>query len=357
MSYSKVFVSALTGIAGGLLFALLHWPLPWMLGPAFAIMTMNAVRPGAGQWSRRFGDAGVVVVAYLLGRTMSASTGLLIVKDMHWMVLSALLWMLFCIAVGLGFAKAARIAPASGMLGSVPGGLTQMVLMADDDKRADPGTVAIMQTSRLIVVLYTVPFLATWIASAGETPPLPPAAVALPEAAGAAGSGLWPSEMAAWLLLPLVPLSAWLAKRWKLPAGEFIGPVLFVGALSMAGCPWPALPGAFTSAAQLLIGIYIGSRVQPRVMISNKRLAPLSLLNAVLLVGVTLAVAWGVSSAAPGSIVTWFLSMAPGGLSEAAITAMLLDADVAKVTAYQSARLLVILLAAPLAIRLFKRWL
>ncbi|WP_223869463.1 AbrB family transcriptional regulator [Paenibacillus sabuli] len=345
----RILASAAVGGAGGALFWLGGLPLPWILGSALAVMVAGAVKPGSIVWPRWLGEAGIVVVAYLLGRSMTRQTAITIAHDLPWMILAALLWVGVCLVVGRLFAKGARIGEGTAMLGCVPGGLTQMVVIADHFKGTDPGAVAIIQTARLIIVLYTVPVLATWIALS------PDAAMQTAATATAPLSAASPSDMpayAAWLLLPLVPAAAWLLRRWRLPAGEFIGPMLVVGGLSIAGCPWPALPGPLLAAAQVSIGLYIGNRVQLRMMWTNKRLGPLALLTACLLVAATAAAAWLLAQLTGGSVVTWFLALAPGGLGEVAVTALVVGADVSQVTAFQLSRLFIVLLAAPPILRL-----
>ncbi|GGF95083.1 AbrB family transcriptional regulator [Paenibacillus abyssi] len=352
MNYNKFILTFLIGLAGGGLFHAAHLPLPWILGPAFAAMVLNALRPGTIEWPDWIGYAGIVVVAYLLGQSMTLETVIMMLHDLPWMLTAAALWVAVCLLVGWGFARAARIDIATAMLGCVPGGLTQMVLIADHFKQADPGTVAIMQTSRLIVVLYTVPFLATWIAAPAEAMQ---AAAAASAGAGSilneAAASQWPPFLG-WLLMPLVPLSAWITRRLGLPAGEFLGPVLVVGALAIMGNPWPDVPGPLLAAAQLLIGIFIGKRVQLRMIWINKRLGPLSLATACLLVAITAGASWLISTWTVPTIVTWFLALAPGGLGEVAVTALLLGADVSQVTAYQLTRLFFVLLVAPPIVRL-----
>lgn len=221
-----------------------------------------------------------------------------------------------------------------------------MVVVAEDMKEADAGTVALIQTTRLVVVLYTVPVLAAIFArssgaNSAETQVAAPGALAQ-----AATVSAWP-DFLGWLLLPVVLLSVWGLKRLRVPAGEFLGPALFVGTLSALGCPWPGVPSLLLAAAQLCIGIFIGRRVDPRRVLANRRLAPLSLLMAAVLVFLTACLAWVLSKGTGDSIVTWFLALAPGGLGEVAATALVLDADVAKVTAYQMFRLFFILLVSP----------
>jgi len=358
-TYRNILATFAAGAAGGGLFALVGLPLPWILGAAFGIMTLNAARPGVARWPRLIGDAGIVVVAYVLGGAMTLGTVQTIARELPLMVLAAGLWTAVCAAIGLLFARLTGLGIQDGVLGSMPGGLTQMVLIADETPGANAGNVAIMQTSRLIVVLYTVPFLAAWFAgrSAADGPEAGgAAAVGDGSAAQAAGALAGLPDWVPYAALLLVPLAAWLGRRIHLPAGEFLGPALVVGAAAAAGLPWPEAPAPLIAAAQLVIGIFIGCRVQPRILLENRRFGPLSLLFAVLLIGLTALAAAGWTVFDGGSIVTWFLALAPGGLGEMAVTAIVLGADEARVTSYQVFRLLFVLMAAPPLLRLAFRW-
>src|SRR5690606_18513025 len=133
-------------------------------------------------------------------------------------------------------------------------------------------------------------------------------------------------------LLPAIPLAAWLLRYVKVPAGEFLGPVLLVGGAASAGLVWPEVPGLLTAVAQACIGLFIGSRVRLRILLENKRLAPLALAAAAFFVSLTLAAAWVLASVTDRTIVTWFLALSPGGLGEVAVTAMQLGANDAQVT-------------------------
>lgn len=345
MNPLKISITFIYGLIGGILFYTLNLPLPWILGPAFAIMVLNGFRPQMAEWPRLFSDTGVLIVAFLLGQTITLGAVLSMSDDLPWMIMAAALWLFVCLYIGIIFAKIARVDHASGVLGCVPGGLMQMVLIAGDIKGANQGTVAIIQTARLVVVLYTVPFLATLFSSPDASELLTMG----PELS--VNSSTWPS-IYGYLALPLVILSAWIARRFRIPGGEFIGPVLFVSALTIAGCDWPSVPSPLLAAAQLMLGIYIGIRVQPRIFITHKRLGPLAIITSMLLVSITALIAWILSITTNVSIVTWFLALAPGGLTEVAITAIVLHADVAKVTAFQIFRLFFILLLAPILMKL-----
>ena len=56
-------------VGGGLLFQVLHLPLPWMLGPLTVIMFANLSQKSklALAWPVGFRNAGLIVLGYMLG--------------------------------------------------------------------------------------------------------------------------------------------------------------------------------------------------------------------------------------------------------------------------------------------------
>ena len=64
-----------------------------------------------------------------------------------------------CISNGIYFQKIARINTETAILSVIPGALTQMLVMAEQDKRANLLVVSLTQTSRIIFVVVLVPFI------------------------------------------------------------------------------------------------------------------------------------------------------------------------------------------------------
>ncbi len=344
----RITITCVVGMAGGALFYLFQWPLPWILGAAAGIMLINGWRPEVVEWPRPYSQLGIVVIAYMMGRTIQPDTAIMMGHELPWMIASGLFWFGVCFLIGLLLSRLIPLDQASSVIGTMPGGLSQMVLLADEFKSAHPGVVAVIQTSRLVIVLYTVPFLAVLIAGSGEwvVTSNPQTVVNAVTMANDSWASMW-----GLLLLPLVPLAAWLANRVHFPAGEFTIPFLLVGTLTVLGCPWPAVPSFLVPVAQLLIGIHIGSRVYPRIFLTHKRLAPIAMGTGAFLVAISVVAAWLLAQWTEDSIVTWFLALAPGGLAEMATTALFLHGDVAQVTAYQLFRVLFIVLAVPPILR------
>src|SRR3989344_4694534 len=134
----------------------------------------------------------------------------------------------------------------------------------------------------------------------------------------------------------------------------FMGAMLVSMMLTMAGISLSAVPAAMVNAAQLVIGVSLGVRFRadflrtaPRWLVSVAA-GTLVLMGACTLFAGLLAWATGLPW------VTLLLGTSPGGITEMAITAKVLQLGVPVVTAFQVCRLMaVLMLVGPLYRRIY----
>jgi hypothetical protein len=348
--FSKIWTILATGLAaipGGFLFSFLHIPLPWMLGPLTFTLIHHALRGRGTRWPVGLRNAGMIVIGYSMGRTVTAETMQLILINLPGMAAVTLLIVSFSLAMGYLTHRKTGISLASGILGSVPGGLAQMVLMAEEIEEADVAAVTLMQMARIIAVLFIVPFVATY--GIAHLPVGPPASSPV---AAAAGYNLF----AALPALLMAPLGALLAIRLNAPIPFLLGPIFATMTAVLLGFPAPQVPGPLINTAQLFFGVYLGVTISLESLRGAGRVLPWAVGGAVALVAFTYLLAFGLTRVTSASLLTAFLSTAPGGITEMGIVALTLGADVAFILAYQLFRLFFILLVAPLLLRRqFKR--
>jgi uncharacterized protein len=334
-------------LSGGGAFYQLNIPLPWLLGPVTSIILWAAAFGGKPHWPLRLRNAGLLALGYTMGRPFTAEAAQQVIAQFPEMVLMTSLTILFSLLMSYVTFRQTGISLASCVIGGVPGGLSQMVLLGEEIADADDTIVAFMQTIRVLAVVFSIPFLAihglTGSASGGATP--------------VAGAGLLPSATPEVLLLFALAVlgGAWLAVKIKLPTPHLLGPVLATGLLVLSGTPAPVLPPLVIIAAQVCMGTYIGKNIRLDSLESRWRtVLPYTLLNVAAVVLFSLALGYMLTLFIPASLVTAFLSTAPGGVAEMGLTSMLVNADLSTVVAYQTFRVLVILLIMPVFL---KRWL
>ncbi|GAC1603022.1 MAG: AbrB family transcriptional regulator [Ramlibacter sp.] len=332
----RIALTLLLALAAAVTCLWLHTPLPWMIGPlavtAAASMrglqtqSWNALRNGA-QWT--IGTAlGLYFTPQIAG----------LVGRLWWVIVLAIVWAL---ALGWAFGvwmfrcQAARLTGSDHQkratcyfAGSI-GGASEMTLLAER-QGARTDLVAAAHSLRLLMVTLLVPFAFTFSGLHGldPTPPGP--------------------RIVHWDGLALLALATgvgcWLMARTGRPNPWFLGALLVSIGMTVAGIELSALPQWMTNLAQLVIGVSLGVRFEARFV----HTAPLWLLSVlsgtlgmiVLSAGFAamLAGATGVPAA------TMILGTSPGGITEMAITAKVLQLGVPMVTALQVSRLIAVLI-------------
>ncbi|NCO69433.1 MAG: AbrB family transcriptional regulator, partial [Acidobacteria bacterium] len=156
--------------------------------------------------------------------------------------------------------------------------------------------------------------------------------------------------------LLIAPLGAWLAVRLNAPIPFLLGPIFATAAAVLIGFPAPPVPRPLINTAQLFFGVYLGVAISLESLRRVGKVLPWAIGGSVALVAFTYLLGFGLTFVTPASLLTAFLSTAPGGMTEVGIVALTLGADVAFILAYQLFRLFCILLVAPLLLRRrFKR--
>ena len=329
-----------------------HVPVPWMIGPLLATaLARIAGLPAASSHALRNGGQWVIGAALGLYFTPQVTA---LVLGLWWAVVLAVVW-----ALGLGAlfggwmhralgAGAVGLSPAqqraTAWFASSVGGASEMTLLAERaGARSD--LVAAAHSVRMTVVVLVLPFAMQCARQHWQLPALD----ATPPGRGAAE---WPGL--AWLALA-TGAGAWLMARTGRANPWFIGPLLVAMALTMADVHASAVPKALTNAAQLVIGVSLGVRFSRPFL----RAAPRWLLAAAagtlgmiaLCAGFAELLAWATGL----HPVTLMLATSPGGITEMAITAQVLQLGVAVVTAFQVCRLVAVLLLAEPVYRWWER--
>lgn len=325
---------------GASLFTWWEVPLSFVLGPMVCVTLWRLATKREGHLPVSLRQFALLVFGVMLGTSFNLSTGRGMLHSLPLMLAATVLIILFSLLVGVWFAKRAGANTITGVFGSIPGGLTQMVLLSESVKGVDVTVVTFMQTFRLLGVIFVVPFLAVHgLGSGAETAtPLPAAAVSAPV----------PAPWHAYLIFAGVAwLSAVIGGKLRLPSPYMLGPLFSTAALVMLGVSAPPLPDLLLLAAQIFIGAYIGLMMDPNSMTNLRQLGLCTGLSTFLLVLFSLGVGVLLTWFSPLSAVTGFLSTAPGGMAEMGVTARVVGADLSMVTGYHLFRIFFIMFAIP----------
>ncbi len=224
----------------------------------------------------------------------------------------------------------------------VAGGASGIVAMAHE-LGADDRLVAFMQYLRVLVVVLATPLIATL-------------------AFGVDGAGSAPepdllAEPSAWLIIAAIaPVGILAGRAVRLPAGTLLGPLILAGVLALTGpLDDVEVPGLLQEAAFIAIGLQVGLRFTPEAVREVGRLL-LPVLAAIAgLMVICFGLAGVLTATTDVTLLDAYLATTPGGLYAVLAAAFGAGADTTFILAVQTLRLLVMVLIAPLLVRVIVR--
>jgi len=330
------------GMTGALLFAALELPLAWLLGALTAVLIWQQGGKQRTATSSRLRDLASVLFGYLLGSSFTREGVLMMGCQLPYMMITTITIIALSIGIGTVTTRIARIDRISGLLGSVPGGLPQMVLLSEEMRVRDVSSVTLLQTVRLLTVIFVVPFLAVH-GLGGDA--------AASEGTLSAGASDWEAGIV--LLFSVAVAAGWWGGKWiRLPAATLTGPLLATAMVTItAGIAAPPLPEPLLLFSQLVFGAYLGQGIHLQNLRQTGALILCALLGNLFLLLLVFGVGRLLADWAGFAAGTGFLSAAPGGVVEMGLTAELIGADLATVSSYQLFRLFFIMFAMPPLLR------
>ena len=297
-------------IAAGLVLDLAGMPVAWLIGPMIAAVVL-ALRGSPPEPNPQFVFTGVQAV---IGIALSASfsTDALVPLAEHWpiMLVTIVLVLGVSILAGVALGRMASLDSATASLGTVPGGASGMVAMAEE-LGADPRIVAFMQYARVVTVVISIAILAKVAGHESET------ALALVED---------DAPLTAFQQLLVAPVlglvGIWVGTRFRLPSGALIGSIIVGMVVGVLGWGPITFPPVILAAAYLLLGARIGSRFDPVVLRRLRDLLPWVLGFILLMTVLSAGLGWVLAEVTGIDLITALLATSPGGMDGAMIAAL-----------------------------------
>lgn len=339
----KLLFGFVIGFGGAGLFILVHLPLPWFLGS----LTACIVAAVADLPFERPVELSIPMRA-ILGVTVGAAFTPELMARFGSMTLSLALLLPFMIAVitagMLYFERYAGYDRPTAFFCAVPGGLTDMVTMAAD-AGASPRTVTLTQATRIVLIVFLLPFWLQWIAGRTIGIFIPNALhlhqMLLVDAAMMAGLGWAGWRLAGWLGLAGAPL---------------VGPMILSGIAHASGLTTARIPIEILILAQVTLGILLGAQFRGLTFREFTSTMAYGAGFSVLLVALTGVVALVVSRITGFDSTTVLLAYAPGGQTELNLMAYILKLDVAYTALHHLVRLAIVIFGAQIVFRANPKW-
>ena len=338
----KLLLTVALGALGGWLATVMQLPLPWMIGSMVAT-TIAALAGLRLAMPRQLRGVMVAVLGVMLGSGFSPE---ILARFTEWLT-SLVLVVGYIAAAGMaGMFYLRRVTAfdrATAYFCAMPGGLTEMML-AGEELGGDTRMISLIHASRILIVVLVLPF--AFQLFLGYDPANRPAG-------GQAIASLAPVDL---IILGSCALLGYVfANILKLPTAVVTGPMLLSAAIHLAGWTDAKPPTELITAAQVVMGAFIGVRFTGTALALVGRTMVVALGSTLILLVVTVIFAYAVHWLTDLPVAALVLAYSPGGLAEMSLIALALGLDGAFVASHHILRILVIVLAAPAAFRFFGR--
>jgi membrane AbrB-like protein len=334
---ARILAGLALGTLGGLVFHALKLPLPWMLGALFTTMAASLARlPVKGPMRLR--PAIVAVIGVLLGSRFTP--GVIDQAGEALVTLSILMVYLAGVAVVVvpWYRFVGRQDWITAYFAGMPGGLSEMIELGEA-RGADVPAIVLAHSLRIVITIGLMAVLFRLVLGYDVAGVVPGAKAAL-------------SWGDAAILVACAVIGAVLGTKLRFPAPSFLGPLVLSAAIHLTGLTQSAPPGLLINAAQVALGTILGCRflgIPPRMVLRAGSLS----LGATLLTLILAAFgAWAMLAWAGVATDQALLALAPGGLTEMGLIALAIQADVAFVALHHVVRILVVIVVAPVLVRL-----
>lgn len=332
----RVFIKTLAiSLLGGYLFYILGLPIPWMLGALTFVLIFKHIFSQKIYWHYSLREAAQIIMGFVMGSAIVADNCLKIISLIPGMFLSTIFIITFTLIVGSILPHYISISYSTSILGSIPGGISQMVLLCDEINEAEISIVTFMQAIRLITVIFIVPFIVLHSSKQIILPSLNIQTISL--------NFLLSDKFYLLLFYIIIAyIGGLIAKRIRIPTPYLMGAMLSISIASLIGLNVPIMPSLFVRAAQISFGVYLGVSIDIKKLEVWRRILPITLISTLAVITISLLGGYFLTKFYSMDLLTGFLSTAPGGMSEMAITAISVNADLSTVTTYQLFRILFI---------------
>jgi membrane AbrB-like protein len=319
-------------------FHLLGLPLPWLLGPITACLIAGLM----GVPMR-----GMPVVNNLMRTILGVAVGatftwaLLVTMAGMWTTLILVPVMVFFIGLA-GVPYFQRIWGfdfATSYYGAMPGGLQDMLLFGEE-AGGDVRALSLIHATRVMVIVVALPFILNgyWGVDLSNPPGVPVDSLPV-------------SQL---VLMVVCGVAGWqIAKAVGLFGSSILGPMILSAILALLGVLQHRPPAESIWMAQFFIGMTVGTKYAGVTGEEVRRDVAAALGFCVILLilsGIFVEAIHLLDLAPP---METLLAFAPGGQAEMTVLALIAGADMAFVIAHHVLRIVVVILGAPLAARLF----
>lgn len=333
-------------LGAGLLAQRIGLPAAWLVGPMVTAIVYALARqeppPNVPPLSR---TVALATIGILLAASFQPSVLPTIVSNLLAVLLAVTGTLLLSLAGGRALSYIAGLDSKTAILGTLPGVAAGMIPISDS-LGADTRFVALIQYSRVVLVILSASLISrffvsadTGLGGAGST-------------ANSPSSSLPEDALLVYAATALVALAGgWAGRRLKIPSGTLIGPLILGVVLKEFGLLSVAVPPGVTQIAYAVLGVYVGLLFDSESVRRAGRVLPAVLASTLALMIGCAGLGWALSAVTGSGLLTGYLATTPGGLSSIAVIAVESGADPSLAIAVQMLRVSAVLIVTPLITR------
>lgn len=330
--WKSTLLTFITAAIGGSVFAWLHIPLAWMLGPIIFIVIARWVWKMKVVWPSYYRSSGLIVLGYTLGTSFTNDALQHITHQLPLIFSYTCLLILMSSFIAWLLSLVTNVSFRTAIIGCIPGGLSQMATLAEEIPSVDVANVMLMQTIRIMGIVGIVPLLASLFPATVETNlhlAINPSSFSL-------------VHMIFYIIF--IGIGTWIGRRIHLPTPYLLSPMIVTSIFVLVGFSHPAIPSFLTLLAQLFVGTHLGATLQIESIKRAKENLIYFIIGTLLLISFALFASFLFRGIVHSSMLSTFLSFAPGGIAEMGTTAIAMHADLATVISFHLFRIFFILL-------------
>ncbi|GAB5389952.1 MAG: AbrB family transcriptional regulator [Alphaproteobacteria bacterium] len=341
--WHRMLLALVIGAGGGFVFRMLEMPLPWMLGAMGATMVAALARLPVVP-PKPFGDPLRGTLGVMLGASFTPD----LIEQASAYAVSLSILPVFVVAVAatgyLWLVRKQGIDPLTAYLSVMPGGLYSMMAIAEE-KGADLRRVSLAHGLRIMLLVFTLPFIIQVMEGVSLGRPVDEFTIA---------SDLFALPVIdALILLACLVLGLPLGRVLRLPGASLLGPLILSVIAHLSGLTTANVPGDVIVLVQIGLGALVGCRFVGTSLDFLKRQLVMSLVLYVMMMVLALGFAFGIAALTGQSQAALLLAYAPGGVAEKTLVALALGVDPAFVIIHHLARLILVIVGAPVLMRRF----
>ncbi len=230
--------------------------------------------------------------------------------------------------------------PQTAALCSVPGGITEMILLSEQ-AGADQARVAIIHALRIALSILILPFLIAWFAHIDIQRTAPAAMAAMP-----ASGWIW--------FVVCISVGVLATRLRRFPVPSMLVPLLLSAALHVSGVTDFTVPPWVMTIVQVFIGINVGARFLGTTFFQLAGVVGAAVVVVVTQISIAFLMANVAAALTDWDPLALMLAYAPGGLVEMSLIAVAMGREVAFVGFHHLFRVLLALALGPMLLRRLK---